>query len=118
MSKSMKRIFAFTTASLLAFQMQAQSVDEGIKLYHYERYASAKQVLEPLAGTNPEANYYLGLSDIGLEDLAAAKAVFAKNPEDFYSQAGMARVLFGEGNKAGATKLLNDLADHAKKRDW
>lgn len=118
MSKSMKKILALTAASILAFQVQAQSVDEGIKLYNYERYASAKQVLTPLAGTDPEANYYLGLSEIGLEDLAAAKTAFNKNPEDFYSQAGMARVLFREGDKAGAAKLLNDIVDHARKRDW
>jgi len=114
----MKRVLVIVSATFLALQVRAQSVEEGVKLYNYERYESAKQALLPLAANNPEANYYLGLSEIGLDSLDAAKAVFGKDPSNFYNEAGMARVLFMEGKKDEAGKLLNDIVDHAKKKDW
>lgn len=115
---NMKRLFVIATAILFAFNVQAQSLPEGIKYINYERFESAKKELTPLAANNAEANYYLGIAEIGLENLSAAKAIFSKDLNNFYNQAGMARVLFLEGKKAEANEYLNKIVDKAKKKEW
>lgn len=102
----------------LGFSAQAQSLDEGIKLVKYERYESAKKILAPMAAGNATANYYLGLADLGLEDVAAAKADFAKFPQDAANMAGMARVAYTEKNTAEGNRLTKVVADGAKKKEW
>ena len=98
--------------------VKAQTVEEGIKLYNYERYTSAKQALQALATSNPVANYYLGLAEIGLENYAEAKTIFQKYPEDPANNAGLARVLFHENKSAEAMSMLTKVASKAKKKDW
>ena len=114
----MKQLCVIAAALLLTFSVKAQSVQEGVKLINYDRYESAKRVLTPLAVSNDEANYYLGIAELGLENVAAAKTIFSKDLNNFYNQAGMARVLFIEGKSAQATEMLNSIVDKAKKRDW
>lgn len=114
----MKRLLGIATAILLSFNMQAQSVNEGIKLLNYERFESAEKALTSLAANDAEANYYLGLALLGQEKLNEAKAVFQKYPNDFYNQAGMARVLFKEGKRSEAMAELNKITDKAKKKEW
>lgn len=103
---------------LLGSLLQAQSIDEGIKMYNYERYQSAKQILQPLAASSAQANYYLGLCEIGLENNAAAKTIFQKYPEDAANNAGIARVMFNEKQSAEAMSMLTKVASKAKKKDW
>lgn len=114
----MKQFVVVAMASAFALQVNAQSVQEGEKMIDYGRYESAKKALEPLAANNAEANYYLGIAELGLENIPAARTVFAKYPDDFYNQAGMARVLFAEGQKDQAGKMLNAVVDKAKRKDW
>lgn len=114
----MKRLFVIAGALLMTYSVKAQTVQDGIKLINYDRFESAKKMLTPLAVNNDEANYYLGIAELGLEDTAGAKAIFAKNPDNFYNQAGMARVLFGEGKNDQASALLNKIIDNARKKDW
>ena len=48
----------------IAFSINAnaqQTLDNGIKMYNYKKWQSAERILEPLAVTDPKANYYLGL---------------------------------------------------------
>ncbi|HNF71871.1 MAG TPA: hypothetical protein PLP34_05630, partial [Chitinophagaceae bacterium] len=96
----------------------AQNLESGIRFFTYERYQSAKQTLEPLAGSNPLANYYLGLSELGLEHTAEAKIIFQKYPDDAANNAGLARVLFSENKPEEALSMLNKVAARAKKKDW
>lgn len=98
--------------------VKAQTVEEGIKLFNYERYTSAKQALQALAPSNPLANYYLGLAEIGLENYAEAKTIFQKYPEDPANNAGLARILFHENKSAEAMSVLTKVASKAKKKDW
>ncbi len=114
----MNRIVVTALATALAFQVNAQSVQDGEKMINYGRYESAKRALEPLAGKDEKANYYLGLSELGLENIDAAKAIFARYPDDYYNQAGMARVLLLQGKKEEANKILLGIVDKAKKKDW
>lgn len=114
----MKRLLLFAATALLALPSQAQTVDDGLKMYHYERYETAKEILTPLAASDEKANYYLGLSELALENPRGAEAVFSKDLKSFYNKAGLARVRFTQEKSAEATKLLNEIVDNAKKRDW
>lgn len=87
-------------------------------MINYGRFESAKKALESIAGKEDQANYLLGLSELGMENKDAARQIFSKNPENFYNQAGMARVLFAEGKKDEAAKQLLAIVDKAKKKEW
>lgn len=100
-----------------AFSAQAQTpVQEGIKMLQYERYESARKALTPLAN-EARANYYLGLAELGTEDYEAARAAFAKYPEDAANIAGMAKLAFAQGDKANGTRLAEQAASKAGKKD-
>ncbi len=114
----MKRLLVITVASVLALNVQAQSVQEGEKMIHYGRFESAKKILSPLADKDPQANYYLGIAELELENKQEAKNTFSRYADDFYNQAGMARVLLEEGKKEEANKLLQTITDKARKKDW
>lgn len=114
----MNRLLVTAVAAALAFNVSAQSVPEGEKMISYGRYESARKALEPLAAKDAKANYNLGIAQLELDDVAGAQATFAKYPEDFYNQAGTARILFTQGKRDEATKLLTAIIDKAKKKDW
>ena len=101
----------------LSLPAGAQSLEEGMKMVQYERYESAKRMLEPLAATNAKAAYYLGLSQLksGMPD--AAQATFAKYPDDAANIAGSAQVAYSKGNKAEGDRLAAAAADKAKRKD-
>lgn len=113
-----KAILLLGFSAVLSFGAVAQSLPEGIKMVKYERYSSAEKILQPLAATDPIANYYLGLTQLGHEDKTAARATFSKYPEDPANMAGMARIAFMEGNAAEGQRLATAVADKAKKKDW
>jgi tetratricopeptide (TPR) repeat protein len=112
-----KGLLAFSL-SMLSVSLFAQTVDEGITMYKFARYESAKKILEPLSASNPMANYYLGLAELGLENNAAAKTIFQKFPDDVANNAGTARVLFAENKGPEAMSMLTKTAAKAKKKDW
>ena len=115
---NMRQPIAIVAAMTLAFSVQAQSVDDGIKNYQYEKYQTAKTILTPLAATDARANYYLGLSELGLENTDAARAIFSKYPEDAANMAGLARIAYMTNNAAEGTRMATAVADKAKKKDW
>jgi len=114
----MNKVIVTVMASAFAFNVSAQSAQEGQKMIQYGRYESAKKALEPLAAKDEVGNYYYGIADLELENIDAAKATFAKFPESYYNQAGMARVLFAQNQKDAATKTLAGIVDKAKKKEW
>lgn len=114
----MKQSIVIVAAMALNYNVQAQSLEDGVKMYEYERYESARKVLSPLATTNPTANYYLGLAELALENTNEASAAFARYPEDNENMAGLARVAFLKGNVPEGTRLANVLAAKAKKKEW
>lgn len=108
---------------MLAAGLKAQSLDEGKKMYRYECYKKAIDMLTPLAANDPRANYYIGLSQIGLYHeeegtLDAAQATFAKYPEDPANMAGTARIAFEKKNPTQGMQIANAVADKAKRKDW
>ncbi len=113
-----KSILMLAVAAALGFGAVAQSLDEGVKMVKYERYNSAEKILEPMAAGNPTANYYLGLTRLGQEKVAEAKAIFGKYPEDPANMAGMAQIAYMEKNPAEGKRLADAVAAKAKKKDW
>ncbi|MBX3241970.1 MAG: tetratricopeptide repeat protein [Chitinophagaceae bacterium] len=76
----MKQTIRFTVVAVLLCNIAfAQSVDEGKKLFYYEKYQSAKEILEKALAAKPgdvEAAYWLGQALIEQKEVAAAKAVY------------------------------------------
>lgn len=113
-----KSVLILAIAAGFSLNATAQSADNGIKMYQYERYQTAKTELTTLAPTNPMANYYLGLSQLALGEIKEAKTTFARFADDAANMAGLARVAFAEGNAAEGKKLAQIVADKAKKKEW
>ncbi len=112
----MKKLFVLFAALAFSFSTYAQSLQEGIKLVRYERYGSAKNVLQSQSGD--EAVYYMGLAELGLGNTAAARDQFSKIAAGYLGMAGLARVLFSEGKNADAMKILQSIMDGAKRKEW
>ncbi len=114
----LKKAVLFSALALsLSASAGAQSLAEGMKMVQYERYESARRMLEPLAATDPKAAYYLGLAQLGMEMPDAAQATFSKFPDDAANIAGMAQVAYAKGNKAEGARLATAAADKAKRKD-
>lgn len=118
MFNSMKKPAIAIAALALSFSAHAQSLDDGIKMYKYERYQSAEKILTPLAASNAMANYYLGLSELGLGDINGAKATFAKFPDDAANMSGQAWVAFDQNNPTLGMQIVAQVAAKGKKKDW
>jgi tetratricopeptide (TPR) repeat protein len=115
---NIKKIIVIAAAVTFSLNVSAQSTAEGIKMYNYERYESAKRILTPLAATDPIANYYLGLAELNLGNIEGAKAIFSKYPDNNANISGMARVSFMSGNEAGGMQLVTNLAGKTKRKEW
>lgn len=113
-----KALLVMATLSTFSFGSKAQSLDEGIKMVKYERFTSAEKILQPLAATNPVANYYYGLAELGEGNKTEAQAIFQKFPEDAANMAGMARMAYQAGNASEGDRITKAITDKAKKRDW
>lgn len=113
----MKNVVTIMAATAVSFQMYAQSVDEGVKMYQYERYETAKTILSSFANKDPLANYYYGLSLIELGELEQAQKVFAKD-DSYMNLAGRARILYLQNKPEEAQALLEQITDNAKRREW
>lgn len=89
--------------------LKAQNIEDGKKFLYYERYQSAKNVFQKLVTAEPnneEAVYYLGQAEIGLEDVAGAKALYLQklsaNPNSPLIMAGVGNIELLEGKTADA----------------
>jgi tetratricopeptide (TPR) repeat protein len=116
----MRKYFIALICMISAGFAKAQTLDEAIQYIKYERYESAKKILQPLAATNPLANYYLGICELGNDNgnVNAAKAIFQKYPEDAANMAGIGRTMFIENHAPEAMSMLAKVAGKAKKKDY
>lgn len=114
----MKQLIVTIAAAAMAFTATAQSLEEGMKMYRYERYASAKKALQPLAATDAMANYYYGLAELELGNADAAMNAFVKYPEDYANISGTVRVKFATEGEAAGMQAAQALADMGKKKEW
>lgn len=107
--KKLKSAIFFLAALLSVNLLMAQSLDEGKKFMYYERFKSAKDVFQKLVTANPndeEAIYWLGQSQIGLEDVAGAKALYQQKLSTLTNSpmlyAGIGHIELIEGKTAEA----------------
>ncbi len=114
----MKQLIVTIAAAAMTITATAQSLEEGMKMYRYERYASAKKILQPLSATDAAANYYYGLSELQLGNADAALNAFVKYPEDYANISGTVRVKFAVEGEAAGMQAAQALADMGKKKDW
>ncbi len=105
---------AFFVSSTVTAQT---SLEDGVKMYKYERYQTAKTILTPLATSSTTANYYLGLCELKLEKTKEAKAIFGKYADDVANTAGLARVEFELKNTTEANRLVAIVASKATKKN-
>jgi tetratricopeptide (TPR) repeat protein len=115
-----KTLFSIVVATFvtLSANTYAQSLADVKQMYEYGRFETAKKMATVLAASNAEANYYLGLSELGLGNIKNAKAIFEKFPTDLMNNAGTARVLFAEKKNTEAMAILTGIITKAKKKDW
>lgn len=114
----MKQLIITIAAAAMTLTSVAQSLEEGIKMYRYERYATAKKILQPLAATDAKANYYYGLSELELGNADAAMNAFVKYPTDYANVSGTVRVKFATEGEAAGMQAAQALADIGKKKEW
>lgn len=114
----LKQFLSVLMLMTFSVSVLGQSLEEGIKMYRYERYQSAKKALEPLAASNPEANYYLGLSELALGNTTQAQTIFSKYPENYANLGGLARVEFANGNSVPGMQKATALEGMGKRKDW
>ncbi|MCB0696425.1 MAG: hypothetical protein KDC07_03615, partial [Chitinophagaceae bacterium] len=114
----MKQFIVTMLAAAMVVNATAQSLEDGMKMYRYERYASAKKILQPLAAGDPQANYYYGLSELALGNTDAAMNAFVKYPEDYANISGTVRVKFATQGAEAGMQAANTLADMGKKKEW
>jgi tetratricopeptide (TPR) repeat protein len=118
MNKIKTKLSVILGLAIFNTNAMAQGIADVIKMYNYGRYENVKTLTASTAATNADANYYQGLSELGLGNIDAAKALFAKFPTDPANIAGLARVMFVQKNKDGAMALLNGMVAKAKKKDY
>lgn len=93
----------------IATIVKAQSIDDGKKFFYYEKYISAKGVFSSLVAANPnnlDAVYWLGQSELQLNDTASAQALYQKtllsNTNSALLIAGMGHIELLQGKSADA----------------
>lgn len=116
-----KRISTLIALLFLASGVMAQSIEDGLKKLYYGKYAGAKQDFEKVIAAKPTEDrgyYYLGISELGLENTQAATAAFQKGlqavPNSPLLTAGMGRMDLLSGN-ASAARQKFDAATTATK---
>lgn len=114
----MKKSVALMFAAVFAVQCLTAQIAEGIKLLHYEKNKSAKEVLQKHYDANskdPQAIYWLGQAflagngiEVTKEDIASAKAIYQKGLQEVGSDAwllvGMGHVELREGGDLNSAK--------------
>jgi len=81
MNKKIKTVFLLLMTITVTSGIKAQSLEEGKKLFFYQRYASAKNELSQVLksdASNIDAIYWLGQTEIALGDTTGAKALYQK----------------------------------------
>src|ERR1700744_3712790 len=75
----LKKGFLLLVTIVYGSALFAQSLEDGKKMFFYERYQSAKTIFSKLVAANAnnaDAIYWLGQSEIQLDDVASAKTLY------------------------------------------
>src|SRR5215467_3198410 len=112
--KMLKITITVLVASLLGIrEVSAQSIPEGMNHLYAERYKSAKETFEKLVATNPnnlEAVYWLGQTEIAMNDAKSARDLYSKtlqaNGNAPLIMVGMGNVNLIDGKKDEARQMF------------
>ena len=108
----LKKGFLLMAAFVYGSALFAQSIDDGKKLFFYEKYQSAKTLFSQLVSANAnniDAVYWLGQAEIALDDTASAKTLYQNA---LMANSGSPLLLVGMGHIA----LLENQAQDARQR--
>ena len=84
MTYNIRKIMMIAATVAITAGANAQTVQDGIKMYQYKKFKSAQRILEPLAATDAQANYYFGLSLLDAGNTTRASEVFSKLKLSFF----------------------------------
>ncbi len=118
MTYNIRKIMMIAATVAITAGANAQTVQDGIKMYQYKKFKSAQRILEPLAATDAQANYYFGLSLLDAGNTTRANEVFSKFPEDPANISGTIRVAYATKNATKGLQIAKDLAAKSKKKEW
>lgn len=123
--KGFKKVALSAVAVLAAVPVfaQSQGYKDGIEYYEAGQFGNAKTILSRTlndAQTDKAlANYYLGMTELSLKDINAAKSYFQQglkiNPQDPFNMVGMGAIALQNGNAEEAKALFKDAQKLAKK---
>lgn len=103
--KTIKTGLWILVAVLFTNTLKAQNLEDGKRLFFYEKYKSAKDVFSQMAN-NVDAAYWLGQILIATEDIAGAKTLYQQtlsaNPNSPLLIAGMGHIELIEGKTQDA----------------
>lgn len=109
--------FVLVALPLLARPLQAQSVDQGVKLFEARKYAEARAILIPHGERDASAAYYLGRIEMGNDEAGKAAEWFERavkmNPKSavYYDWLGRA---YGTQARGASIFRLPSLARKTK----
>ena len=123
-----KLIVLFTTGILSIGFVQSQSIEDARKFLYYERFESAKQILESVISkgdASPEAWYWLGEIYLHQNKIDSAEKVLQEgtayfNKQDYSKKKnpllfiGNAHLLLEKGDSAAAKKLFDEVLTEGK----
>lgn len=119
------KITSLIISLLFTGNMMAQTIEEGKKFLYYERYNSAKEVLNKLLAANPnnvDAAYWLGQTNLAEEDSISAKALYSKtltaNPNSPLMLVGMGQIALMEHQPGEAKNRFETAISLTKSKDF
>ncbi|UEG50021.1 hypothetical protein LK994_00850 [Ferruginibacter lapsinanis] len=102
---TIKTGFLILTAFLFTTTVKAQNLEDGKKLFFYEKYKSAKDFFSQMTN-NVDATYWLGQTLLATEDITGAKTLYQQtlsaNPNSPLLIAGMGHIELLEGKTQDA----------------
>ena len=119
------KIISLLITLLLTGNVFAQTIDEGKRFLYYERYNSAKDVLNRLVNANPnniDAVYWLGQTYLAQDDSVAAKALYQKtlnaNPNSPLMLVAMGQIGLMEGQAQEARNRFETAISLTKGKEY
>ncbi len=127
----MKKIIILTLAAITLATGKSQTIGEVKKHIYYERYETAKDILQSLVAkgnTSPDAWYWLGEIYLEQKNIDSARLILQGKPAQFQQQnitkkesplvyIGWAHVLLDSGKAGEARKMMEEILSAGKYKD-
>ncbi|UAY51586.1 tetratricopeptide repeat protein [Ferruginibacter albus] len=118
---TLRKGFLMMVMTVVASASFAQTIEDGKKFFFYERFESAKKVFSQLAANNVEATYWLGQSEIALEDVTSARTLYQNalmaNSNSGLLLAGMGQIELLDGKTQDARQRFETAISLTQSKD-